>query len=46
MSGRAAVSTLVLLAINVGIAAPLTSHAQPIAENDISCDTAMDCRPR
>ena len=38
MNERAAVRTLVLLAMNIGIAAPLTSHAQPLSETEISCD--------
>ena len=38
MSKRTAVRTLVLLAMNVGIAAPLLAHAQPASEVEISCD--------
>ena len=38
MSECAAVRTLVFLAMNVGIAAPLVAHAQPLSEIEISCD--------
>ena len=38
MSERAALRTLVLLAMNVGIAAPLVAHAQPLPEIEIACD--------
>ena len=38
MSKRAVVRTLVLLAMNVGSAAPLVAHAQLLSEIEISCD--------
>lgn len=38
MSERAALRTLVLLAMNVGIAAPHVANAQPSSEIEISCD--------
>jgi hypothetical protein len=41
MSERAALRTLVLLAMNVGIAAPLV-HAQPVPEIEIACDEGVD----
>ena len=38
MSERALVRTLALLAMNVGIAAPLLAHAQTTSDVEISCD--------
>lgn len=38
MSKRSVVRTLVLLAMNVGITAPLVAHAQLLSEIEISCD--------
>ena len=38
MSGRLGVRTLVLLAMNVGIAAPFTTYAQSSPDIEISCD--------
>lgn len=40
MSKRAVVRTLVFLAMNVGIAAPLAAHAQLLSEIEISCDAS------
>jgi hypothetical protein len=40
MSERAAVRTLVFLAMNVGIAAPLVAHAQLLSEIEISCEAS------
>jgi hypothetical protein len=39
MRERLAVHTLVLLAMNVGIAAPFVAHAQTSPDTEISCDT-------
>jgi hypothetical protein len=38
MSERVALRTLVVLAMNVGIAAPLPAQAQPASEIEIACD--------
>ena len=40
MSERAALRTLVILAMNVGIAAPLPARAQTTSEIEIACDAA------